>query len=265
VTRSTIVSLITVIAAVAVVVVWTWSGLPGPAAACAATDACDCEAVGAGPIRQPFNAWSSSALVAAGLWVMASAPRRRRGWDGALGAAIVASGLAAFAAHASATAWAYRADGAAIVLFTALLAGHEWAPDLDPLRAAALAVPAAALTGLGGAMGTNAAATVLGVAVLAAQWWRHRERRRGPAVVAGALLGGGAVIRLLGDSGGPWCVPDSPLQAHAVWHLLAAAGLTALVCYMRSGRTPNSPIRPIRPELRFLRLLSSLWHIGGTG
>ena len=42
-------------------------------------DACFCEAVGAGPVRQPINAWSSLAFVPVGLWAAFGAGRGRGG------------------------------------------------------------------------------------------------------------------------------------------------------------------------------------------
>jgi hypothetical protein len=152
-----------------------------------------------------------------------------------LGTAVAASGLAAFSAHASATAWAYHLDGAAIVLLTAILAAHEWRPTVPTVAVAGLGIVVAGTAALFGAPGTNLVSVVLAALVIAAQPLRMRSRRAAPALAAGALLAVGAVVRALGDSGGPWCDPGSPLQGHAVWHLLAAAALVLLVSYLRSG------------------------------
>lgn len=221
-------------AAVLGLVVAAAIGLPGSDAACVAEAACDCEALGPGPIRQSANAWSALTLVGAGLWVVGTAVGRRAGWDRALGTAVVASGSAAFAAHASVTAWAYRLDGAAIVALMALLTVHEWRPATHPAAAlgagAALAVAAAAI----GAPGTNAVSVLLGASVVAAQPARGNHRDLEWAIGAGALLAGGALIRALADSGGPWCAPESLLQGHAAWHLVAAAATLLLVRYLRS-------------------------------
>lgn len=40
-----------------------------------------------------------------------------------------------------------------------------------------------------------------------------------------AALAVGVVVFVLSRTGGPWCVPDSLLQGHAVWHLLTALAL----------------------------------------
>ena len=42
-----------------------------------------------------------------------------------------------------------------------------------------------------------------------------------------AATGIGAVLRFLGRTGALLCAPDSMLQAHAVWHVLAAIGVVA--------------------------------------
>ncbi len=41
-----------------------------------------------------------------------------------------------------------------------------------------------------------------------------------------ALLTVAGAAWLLGRSTSPWCDPESPLQAHGLWHLLAAAAFT---------------------------------------
>ncbi len=56
--------------------------------------------------------------------------------------------------------------------------------------------------------------------------YRRGLRRTGPALFAGlACLAVGGLIFSLSRTGGPWCDPTSPLQGHAVWHVLTAAAL----------------------------------------
>lgn len=52
-------------------------------------------------------------------------------------------------------------------------------------------------------------------------------RVRLAAVVLMAVAAGAAAT--FGSTDGPWCDPDSPLQAHAAWHVLSAAALTLAV------------------------------------
>jgi dihydroceramidase len=191
-------------------VAWAWAGLPGSPAPCPAAG-CDCEAAGPGRIRQPANAWSSLALAAAGTALLAASPSGRRHWSRRVAAAALTfAGIAAFLFHAGLTAWAARLDGLAVGVLLAALAVHR-----------------------------------------ARGWAREREsagsHRNAGAILATLLpwllLALGGVCWLLGRSDGPWCRPDSPLQAHAAWHLLAAAGI---FLWMRrhSGDGTASPISP---------------------
>lgn len=146
---------------------------------------CDCEAPRPGPIHQPANAWSSLGLAAAGVMLL-GAPSPRHATGYAAAAALAAAGTVAFVFHAGLTAWAARLDGLAVGALVAALAAHGW--------------------------------------------YRFRAARPysggwAAVVVPWALLALGALCWALGRSGGPWCRPGSLLQAHAAWHLLAAAGL----------------------------------------
>jgi hypothetical protein len=191
-------------------VAWAWAGLPGAPAPCPAAG-CDCEAARPGGIRQPANAWSSLALAAAGTALLAASPSGRRHWSGRVAAGALAfAGIAAFLFHAGLTAWAARLDGVAVGVLLAALAVHR-----------------------------------------ARGWARKRETAGSPRdkrAILGALLPWllvalGGVCWLLGRSDGPWCRPASPLQAHAAWHLLAAA---AILLWVRrvSGDGTASPISP---------------------
>jgi hypothetical protein len=226
------------------VVVWALVGLPGAPTACL-PDACDCEAVGPGPVRQPANAWSSLALTATGLFFAIASPggagggaraagpsgggfgvspagpgetrsrSERRGGSHArvsvtrdlAAAALLAAGLGAFLYHAGLTAWAARLDGITVTLLIGALILHATA------RAAAM---------------------------------RARERRRGfpwRQLAPWPLLTLGALCWWLGRSGGAWCRPDAWLPAHTAWHLLAAVAIGLWLGGPRagSGKQPASP------------------------
>ena len=216
------------LAATAAVVGWALVGFGGHPADC--IPACDCEMILPGPVRQPWNAWSALAITAAGIWALATAGSRLSGH--LLGGAIVLSGLAAFTAHASVTAWAYRSDGAAIAALAWLATTLEW---LGPKAAVPIATGAAVASWLLGnpaPMWITASAVV---AFLTAQFSRHRARRVLPGIAAAALLGTGLALRALTDDDGPWCLADAPVPGHAAWHIAAAAGLVCLIRYLRSG------------------------------
>jgi hypothetical protein len=61
--------------------------------------------------------------------------------------------------------------------------------------------------------------TARAAAVPGRGWPRRRLRAEGVVAAAGALA------HVLGRSGGPWCRPDSRVQAHAAWHLAMAASI----------------------------------------
>jgi len=79
----------------------------------------------------------------------------------------------------------------------------------------------------------SAAASVLhelalvAVVVLAARalWHRRRSLPWVPLTILVAGLG----IWFISRTGGAWCDPESLIQGHGVWHLLAATGLAALL------------------------------------
>jgi hypothetical protein len=71
-----------------------------------------------------------------------------------------------------------------------------------------------------------------------------RERlgppRRAAYRLALGAAAAGAVCWWAGRTAGPWCDPDSPLQAHAAWHLLGAA---ALACWAAATLDPAPQAR----------------------
>jgi dihydroceramidase len=223
------------LAATGAAVAWACTRLPGTPAACSAAG-CDCEAPGPGPIRQPANAWSSLALSLAGCLLLTALPKAAGDKESRVTAAgtkpgllarvgeaacllipalaLLLAGTAAFWFHAGLTAWAARLDGIAVGILIAALAAHRWWP-----RRAGCSPWAA---------------------------------RGVPAVVPWLLLALGAAAWFLGRSGGPWCRPDAPLQAHAAWHLLAAAAIFLWLWRRRPAGGCASPIPPgplpSRPE-----------------
>ena len=196
--------------------------------------ACDCETIGTGTIAQPANTWTAAVLAAAGVWIIA---RGRM----ALGVAVVLIGVSAFAAHATVAGWAYRVEGA-------VLSGVAWGLAALPGRWALLA--GAAATAAAWWLPDPGAVVVasIGVMVIVARWGRSIPLRFGlPALL---LLGGGSVLRLLGDDGGPWCRPGAVLPGHAVWHLLATTGLILLAEGSPIAGTSPGPVLPFGPVRR---------------
>ena len=54
---------------------------------------------------------------------------------------------------------------------------------------------------------------------------RGAPRQPGLAALGAVCLGVALCLQLFGRTGGPWCAPDSVLQAHAGWHILTAVAL----------------------------------------
>jgi hypothetical protein len=233
-------------------VAWALIGLPGAPAACLPAD-CDCEAAGPGPIRQPANAWSSLALAAAGIATLIASPAgageaRPKAAEGAnnngappgdpllplagaegtrptsrahrralthtiVGGALIAAGLAAFLYHAGLTAWAARLDGMTVAILIGALVWHGWyrLPRRGPRQPSP--------------PGAN---------------WTKAMRVLAPWL----LVALGGLCWQLGQSDGPWCHPDSLLQAHAAWHLLAAGAIGLWLSGEKPGRTGPQVLPP---------------------
>lgn len=233
-------------------------GWPGDLAACAPGDACDCEAIDAGPVRQPANAWSSLAFVAVGLWVLAG---RRTGlpdnrmtaetvYRRMYGGLAVLVGLGSFLFHASVTDWGAWADLVPIGLLFAYLAVYAAARLFGRdtgwfvSRYSTVAVGVVVAFGVVGQGNGKFVLAALAVAVVVLEVVLARDpRRRLPHAwlwAALALYVIGAALWVLSASGGPWCRPDAVVQGHALWHV-AAAGAVALLYRYLAGDDAHPP------------------------
>jgi hypothetical protein len=65
------------------------------------------------------------------------------------------------------------------------------------------------------------------LAVAAVEVWQAPAGRR-PPFPAVAMFGVGLLVWFFSRTGGALCDPNSLLQGHALWHLLAAAAVTSL-------------------------------------
>jgi hypothetical protein len=167
-------------------------------------------------IAQPVNTASCAAYVLAGAWLWRRL--RRRGpvpAEAALYCAMVAAnGAGGVGFHGP-------GDRASHWLHDTALVGTLAAMVLPNARHAG---GATALAALGIALRPDAtnAASLAGGALVAASEVRARHR---PSARTGLLLVAAAGINALSRTGGPWCRPDSPVQGHALWHVLTAAAL----------------------------------------
>ena len=198
-------------------------------------------------IREPQNTWSNLAFILAGALLLGRVPSRS---GGLVGAALVAVGIGSFLYHASASRALRHLDvGAMNGLFfvTIVLVGAHfrggWREKVEshPGMVAFAALGFALLATVARnfvifglkplALTTVTAGTVaILICALVLEAWRSHSVRVTSRVVMAIALFAAAVICQIGDRPGGWLLnPDSPLQAHALWHVLSAAALFVAV------------------------------------
>lgn len=213
-------------------------------------DACFCEAVGAGPVRQPINAWSSLAFVPVGLWAAFGAGRGSGGYGPAhrtaWGVGLVLVGLGSAFYHASLTYLGQFFDVLGMHIVALAMLGfaverwrRTWLVGTWRVAAPALLATSALLWWLPATRRWLFAALLvvaLGVEALVAR----RDRSSTGWLMAGTAGFAVAFAVWVADHEGVWCSPSSPLQGHAVWHVLGAASAVALVRHDVSLASPRS-------------------------
>ena len=247
-----------------VYLVFASAGWPGEPDSCTLPGGnCYCEAYPAPPAsavaKQPANTWSGLFAVIAGLIILAIADR-----DRAAGSAInpmrsgrfyalVYGGLAVFLGpgsmffHGGLTHFGGWLDNLSMILYVTFILCYDafrigrWDDQIGTFAATyvGLNVLLGLLTWFLG-VGTILFAILAGVAVLTQGYilWRRPGgvTRFFTPWLLGALAAFGVaiVIWALSATGRPLCDPDSLLQGHAVWHLLAMAVTPFLIfLYLR--------------------------------
>ncbi len=191
------------------------------------TVAVACERYGESVLGQPASTVTSLAFVAAGIAILAS----RRGGTGRVPYALLvtAAGVGSLVQHGPDPEWqAYAHDlpMAGLLAFVAM----DAASDLLGRRLSHLwwLLPTAAMVLLvaAGPTASTAAQVLLAGAAIGLSLARARRRPllRRPLIGALALLAAGSLAGTMGDRTS-LCRPDTLLQGHAIWHLLAAAAL----------------------------------------
>ena len=218
----------------------------------------DCEHIGQGLLAQPANALSSLAYVLAGVLLL------RRSLAGRTGArtmpivyavAVIGVGIGSAAFHGPMPAWGRFAHDLSIAAVLAFVIGYD----------VALARRASANAGLAMFIGiTSACAVVLAVApdagnaldavlvagaVVAEVGASRSAAGRATAdgrlwIVIAGVVTIGALLNAVGRTDAPLCEPDSPVQLHAVWHVL-----TAFVLWLY-GTAALGPREQARPKIR---------------
>ena len=87
------------------------------------------------------------------------------------------------------------------------------------------------------------AAVAIGLTVL--RGWRRPPLRRAVGWSL-ALLAVGGIVGTLSRPNGPLCDPESILQGHGAWHILAAAGLAVLGLVIGNHGARGRPAEPER-------------------
>jgi hypothetical protein len=200
--------------------------------------AADCEFLAAGFLAQPINAVSSLAFVVAGFLLFLAGTRG--GFRGPLAAAfsatLVAVGIGSVAFHGPGGVVADWVHDGSITALLVLIGAAEIGSAIGWHQRRvvwAWAVVSAVLwsvewiwSGAGDTLNAPLAAfAVVGVLVTQKASAPAPEERTGGILAGLTILGLGGLIMLLSRTGGPLCAPNSVLQGHAIWHVLAASGI----------------------------------------
>lgn len=195
---------------------------------------------------QPAGTVSALALVVAGLLILAG-PRRpvpaRARWT--YGLLVVAVGVGSVIQHGPHPPWQAYAHDLSLAAVLAFVAADA-AADLTgrPTRGYWWLLPTAAMVPVvaAGPVASSAVQTGLAVVAIGLSLGRARVRPelRTTLLVALAILAAGALAGTLGERTS-LCRPDSLLQGHAVWHLLAAAALWWLAPAIGRRAGPGRP------------------------
>ena len=222
-----------------------------------ALGATDCERITDGFWGQPVNTATGLGFVAAGCLICAQSLRAAegRGEGVTLGATVTAVGAGSVLFHGPRPPYARWAHDLSI-LSAATLASLRGIGELRRRKWKRTLLEFASITAASGALlaaSPNVALPLTALAVAVAALAELICVRRGLRRIDGAyttMLGAlalGAGAYLLGRSSSPLCDPDSRLQLHGAWHLLAALALAAYGVRFTRAAQP-SPHRRGRPR-----------------
>lgn len=214
----------------AVVVGLAWRPERPDASAYHASSFPDCEAFQGGSLAQPTLALTSLIFVGLGVWIIGDSRTSLRARL-LLGATTAGVGVGSFLGHAGSDNGGRKIDSLSIkLLVSAFLIyglvrwlGRDdrllwpwWAAVAGPLIGAELVWPVTARPLL-----------VLAIAGAAVMAWLAVESRHGRRRLAGSLavFGLALVAFWAGRAESSLCSPESVLQLHGLWHILAAMGI----------------------------------------
>ena len=236
-----------------------WPGAPNH---CLLQGDCYCAAPRPGPIAQPANTWSLLGFAIASLWVAWRAGRDRlntsapylrdRFYPGLYAGSVAFMGVGAALFHASLTNWGGAVDVLSMLgqvcylLYYNLRSLYGWSRSrflTAYLVTIAVVITPRFLFGPAGVplfvlvlLAWLATETLIGrpVGRLGIREQVERQRKFLWASLATNLVA--LAIWSGSHLGGPLCDPSSPIQGHAVWHVLNAVAAALLYPYLRSER-----------------------------
>jgi hypothetical protein len=184
----------------------------------------DCERIVHGFLAQPVNAATSLAFVVAGALVAWRRPDRRF-----FGLLVALVGVGSFLFHGPMpyqAEWLHDVTIGWVLAAVALDRARHWMWTAIPALALVFAlVPAAA----------DPIMVVIAAGLVISEGTRGFRLRNPVGPLSLAVLAVGAGVGTMSRTGWPWCDPDSLIQGHAVWHLLAASALFIWGVFTRPG------------------------------
>jgi dihydroceramidase len=216
-------------------------------------DHCFCETVRTTGVRQPVNAWSSLAFVAAGFWILGTRrPVIRPVHRVVLGIAVILIGYGSAFYHATLSFAGQFFDVFGMYLLAVFILLYAWS-RLRPLGdAAVVALYLGINAALAGLLWSFPAfrryAFALLIVVALALELRVRATR--PGAADSRWLATSVVVLALGFAA--WvlditrvaCSPGSVIQGHAVWHVAGAAAALLLFRYYATEHWPTARVAP---------------------
>jgi hypothetical protein len=218
----------------------------------------DCEHIGRGLLAQPANALSSLAYVLVGVLLLGRTLAGRPGVriaPAVYAATVIGVGIGSAAFHGAMPAWGRFAHDLSIAAVLAFVIGYDVALARGASANAGLAmfVGVAAMCAVLLAVSPDAsnaldAVLVAGAVVAEIAAFRSAAVRARPDGRVWVLIVGvvaiGALLNALGRTDASLCEPDSPVQLHALWHVL-----TAFVLWVY-GTAALGPREQARPKIR---------------